>query len=87
MGVAVTTAQELLRQANSRITLNLCARAVSADKRQASRKQIEMLMGGVSLPSPATVSFYATIGGGCNSFILDGFMASAAGFEPATSTV
>jgi site-specific recombinase XerD len=52
MGVDVKVAQELLRHANSRITLDLYTRAVSADKREASGKQIEMLMGGsVSVPS------------------------------------
>jgi site-specific recombinase XerD len=51
MGVDVKTAQELLRHANSRITLDLYTRAVSADKREASGKQIEMLMGGGSVPS------------------------------------
>jgi hypothetical protein len=54
MEVDVKTAQELLRHANSRTTLDLCTRAVSADKRIASGKQIEMLMGGsVSVPSAA----------------------------------
>jgi integrase len=52
MGVDVKTAQELLRHANSRTTLDLYTRAVSADKRIASGKQIEMLMGGsLSVPS------------------------------------
>jgi site-specific recombinase XerD len=52
MGVDVKVAQELLRHANSRITLDLYTRAVSADKRLASGNQIEMLMGGsVCVPS------------------------------------
>lgn len=52
MGVDVKVAQELLRHANSRITLDLYTRAVSADKRLASGRQIEMLMGGsVCVPS------------------------------------
>jgi integrase len=52
MGVDVKTAQELLRHANSRITLDLYTRAVSSDKREASGRQIEMLMGGSnSVPS------------------------------------
>ena len=46
MGVDVKVAQELLRHANSRITLDLYTRAVSADKREASGKQFDMLMGG-----------------------------------------
>ena len=45
MGVDVKTAQELLRHANSRTTLDLYTQAVSADKRNASGRQIEMLMG------------------------------------------
>ncbi|WP_433965137.1 tyrosine-type recombinase/integrase [Tunturiibacter gelidiferens] len=52
MGVDVKVAQELLRHANSRITLDLYTRAVSADKREASGKQFDMLMGGSdSVPS------------------------------------
>ena len=52
MGMDVMAAQELLRHANSRITLDLYTRAVSADKREASGKQFDMLMGGsVSVPS------------------------------------
>ena len=46
MEVDVKVAQELLRHANSRPTLNLYTRAVSTDKREASGKQIEMLTGG-----------------------------------------
>ena len=52
MGVDVKLAQELLRHANSRITLDLYTRAVSTDKREASSRQIHMLMGGnFSVPS------------------------------------
>jgi integrase len=45
LGVDVKVAQELLRHANSRITMNLYTRAVSADKRSASGRQVEMLLG------------------------------------------
>jgi integrase len=45
MGVDVKVAQELLRHANSRITMDYYTQAVSADKRLASGRQIEMLMG------------------------------------------
>ena len=38
-------AQELLRHANSRITMGLYTQAVSADKRIASGRQIELLVG------------------------------------------
>jgi site-specific recombinase XerD len=41
MGVDVKVAQELLRHANSRITMDLYTRAVSADKRTASGKQMD----------------------------------------------
>jgi integrase len=44
MGVDVKVAQELLRHANSRITMDLYTRAVSADKRLASGRQMDMLM-------------------------------------------
>ena len=54
MGVDVKVAQELLRHANSRTTLDLYTRAVSADKRLASGRQLDMLMGGSgSAPSSA----------------------------------
>jgi site-specific recombinase XerD len=46
MGVDVKVAQELLRHANSRITMDLYTRAVSADKRLASGRQMDMLMAG-----------------------------------------
>ena len=45
LGVDVKVAQELLRHANSRITMDLYTQAVSADKRIASDRQIELLMG------------------------------------------
>jgi integrase len=50
LGIDVKVAQELLRHANSRITLDIYTHAVSADKREASEKQIEMLMGKVAVP-------------------------------------
>ena len=46
LGVDVKVAQELLRHANSRITMDLYTQAVSADKRMASGRQAEMLMAG-----------------------------------------
>jgi len=53
MGVDIKVAQELLRHANSRITLDLYTRAVSSDKREASGKQFDMLMGTNNcVPSP-----------------------------------
>lgn len=45
LGVDVKVAQELLRHANSRITMDIYTRAVSAEKRIASGRQMEMLLG------------------------------------------
>lgn len=45
LGVDVKVAQELLRHANSRTTMDLYTQAVSADKRSASQRQVEMLLG------------------------------------------
>ena len=50
LGVDVKVAQELLRHASSRTTMDIYTQAVSADKRQASQRQIEMLCGS-SVPS------------------------------------
>jgi integrase len=44
LGVDVKVAQELLRHANSRTTMDLYTQAVSADKRSASLKQVELLL-------------------------------------------
>jgi integrase len=44
MGVDIKIAQELLRHANSRITLDIYTRAVSAQKREASGRVLEMLL-------------------------------------------
>jgi integrase len=56
-GADLKTAQELLRHANSRITLEIYTRAISATKREANNKVMEMMMGtgktGPSAPSPA----------------------------------
>ena len=54
MGVDVKTAQELLRHANSRTTLDLYTRAVSADKRSANGRQFDMLMGSGDAILPLT---------------------------------
>jgi len=52
MGVDIKVAQELLRHANSRITLDLYTHAVLIDKREASNKQLDMLMGSsICVPS------------------------------------
>jgi integrase len=47
LGVDIKTAQELLRHANSRITLDLYTQAVSEQKRDATAKVVELL-----LPTP-----------------------------------
>ncbi len=44
MGVDVKVAQELLRHANSRTTLDICTRPVSQQKRDANTKLVEMLV-------------------------------------------
>ncbi len=44
MGVDVKVAQELLRHANSRTTLDIYTRAVSQQKREANSKLVEMLL-------------------------------------------
>lgn len=44
LGVDVKVAQELLRHANSRTTMDIYTQAVSADKRSASQRQIDLLL-------------------------------------------
>ena len=55
MGVDVKVAQELLRHANSRITLDLYTRAVSADKRNSNNCNYLQRITEVELPQPAPV--------------------------------
>lgn len=57
MGVDVKVAQELLRHANSRITMDIYTQAIASDRREASGKQIDMLMGVSSVPLPAPSGF------------------------------
>ncbi len=45
LGVDVKVAQELLRHANSRITMDWYTQAISSDKRSASGRQIDLLLG------------------------------------------
>ena len=55
LGVDIKTAQELLRHANSRITLDLYSQAVSSQKRDASARVSEMLLPSTELqhhPAP-----------------------------------
>lgn len=44
LGVDVKVAQELLRHANARITLDLYTQAISSQKREANAKVVEMLL-------------------------------------------
>jgi len=44
MGVDIKVAQELLRHANSRTTLDIYTRAVSSQKREANSRLVEMLL-------------------------------------------
>jgi site-specific recombinase XerD len=44
LGVDVKVAQELLRHANSRTTMDICTRAVSAQKHEATGKIVELLV-------------------------------------------
>jgi site-specific recombinase XerD len=56
-GADLKTAQELLRHANSRITLDIYTRAISSTKREANNKVMEMVIEAgktrLSAPSPA----------------------------------
>ena len=54
LGVDIKTAQELLRHANSRITLDLYSQAVSSQKREASARVVEMLMPSAVRPRHST---------------------------------
>ncbi|MFN2975220.1 tyrosine-type recombinase/integrase [Terriglobus aquaticus] len=58
LGVDVKVAQELLRHANSRTTLDLYTRAVSADKREANARTMHLLMGetGLHRRAPSAVA-------------------------------
>jgi integrase len=55
-GVDLKTAQELLRHANSRITLDVYTRAISATKREANNRVMEMVLeaGGKTLSAPSS---------------------------------
>lgn len=54
-GVDLKTAQELLRHANSRITLDVYTRAISATKREANNRVMTMVLeaGKKALPAPS----------------------------------
>ena len=48
LGVDVKVAQELLRHANSRTTMDIYTRAVSEDKRSANKLHVDLLLNGIS---------------------------------------
>jgi len=56
LGVDVKVAQELLRHANARITLDLYTQAISSQKREENAKVVEML-----LPKGKTGRIFSTI--------------------------
>jgi integrase len=61
LGVDVKVAQDLLRHANSRITMDIYTQAVAADRREASGRQIDMLLGSsLSVPSSVPSGFGET---------------------------
>ena len=90
-GVDLKTAQELLRHANSRITLDVYTRAISATKREANNRVMEMVFeaGRKKLSAPSSAPSkedldFAT----CHKpFVFFRFMAGTTGLEPATSAV
>jgi site-specific recombinase XerD len=47
LGVDIKVAQELLRHASSKITLDIYTQAVSSQKREASGRVVDMMMGGL----------------------------------------
>ena len=53
MGVDAKVASDLLRHSSIRVTLDIYTRAVSAEKRTASCRQFELLMGSVPSPVPS----------------------------------
>jgi integrase len=64
-GVDLKTAQELLRHANSRITLDIYTRAISATKREANNRVMEMVFeaGNKALSAPSSAPSKGTKGG------------------------
>ncbi len=64
-GVDLKTAQELLRHANSRITLEVYTRAISSTKREANDRVMQMMLEAgrktISAPSPAPSHTLSTV--------------------------
>ena len=91
LGVDVKVAQELLRHANCRVTMDVYTQAVSVQKREASGKAFEMMLGPKrkgdegqhpSAPLNSQPSTAVSI-----NHLLSRFMAGTTGLEPATSAV
>ncbi len=55
LGVDVKVAQELLRHANSRVTLDVYTQAVSGEKREANRRALDMLLGNDGIAQKGSV--------------------------------
>lgn len=86
MGVDVKVAQELLRHANVRTTLDIYTRAVSQQKREANAKVVEMMLPGASkmLQHPRRGWKRSVIT--CNYLVPNGLLVEAAGVEPDKAT-
>jgi len=83
----VKVAQELLRHANSRTTLDIYTRAVSQQKREANTKLVEMLlpMGIKKLQHPR--NFWRLLDDDANSLICKRILVDLIGIEPMTSSM
>jgi hypothetical protein len=90
-GVGLKTAQELLRHANWRITLEVYTRAISSTKREANDRVMQMMLEAgtkqLSAPSPAPSSCFWDCHYATKPFILLCLVAGTTGLEPATSAV
>jgi hypothetical protein len=86
-GEDVKTVQELLRHANSRITLDVYTQAVNSNKRAAQSKVVRMIVSDVGLIGPLSdPDLIVTVG---RRLILRSLesLAGTTGLEPATSAV
>jgi hypothetical protein len=85
--VDIKVAQELLRHANSRTTLDIYTRAVSQQKRDANTKLVEMLLprGMKMLQHPRR--FWRLLGDASKLFICKEFLVDLIGIEPMTSSM
>jgi integrase len=74
MGVDVKLAQELLRHANVRTTLDIYTRAVSPQKREANTKVVEMMLPGAPKMLQHPRRSWNWPGSACNALVLDGLL-------------